>query len=569
MNASAMDINAKSAISLTNLIARFRYHPKYTLLAAGAAGIALAIVLLLWARTPDYRILYSNISDQDGGAVVAELTTMNIPYRFAGNSGAIMVPSDRVHETRLLLAQKGLPKGGALGFELLDREKFGMSQFSEQINYQRALEGEIARTIETLNPVKSARVHIAMPKPSLFVREHKPATASVTLALYPGRALDTGQIQAITWLVSATVPDLPAGNITLVDSHGQLLAQPGNDELNLSTTQLAYTRKVEGDYQRRISAILAPVIGAANVRAEVTAQLDFTAVEQTAEQHKPNGRPEEMAIRSQQLNASDQIGIQPPGGVPGALSNQPTPPATAPIESPANPAAGKKPAAKDGAPAPAAAAAPIAQPPRSSQNEKTINYEVDRTLTHSRFRPGVLKRLSVAVVVNDRKDSAGKPVRLTPQEMQDVTALVREAMGFSSERGDTLNIVNTRFVANQDMLPPLPFWQDPSLQAMAFSTLRYALVALLFWLAWRKGFRPLWLRQQEIERERIRAQYEANQPRDEPRPVSRSELEKETREKARQAMEDSIQQLRDIAAARPQMVARILRQWITREQQPS
>lgn len=562
MNASAMDINAKPAISLTNLIARFRDHPKYMLLAAGAAGISLAIVLLLWARTPDYRILYSNISDQDGGAVVAELTTMNIPYRFAGNSSAVMVPGDRVQETRLLLAQKGLPKGGALGFELLDREKFGMSQFSEQINYQRALEGEIARTIETLNPVKSARVHIAMPKPSLFVREHKPATASVTLALYPGRALDAGQIQAITWLVSGTVPDLPAGNITLVDSQGQLLAQPGNNELNLSTSQLGYTREVEGDLQRRISAILAPVTGAANVRAEVTAQLDFTAVEQTAEQHKPNGRPEEMVIRSQQLSASDTTGAQAPGGVPGALSNQPTPPATAPIESAA---ANKKPPAKGSAPEPA----PVVAPPHSSQSDKTINYEVDRTLTHSRFRPGVIKRLSVAVVVNDREESNGNRVHLTPQEMQDVTALVREAVGFSSERGDTLNIVNTRFVANQDILPPLPFWQNPALQSIAFSLLRYALVALLFWLAWRKGLRPLWQRQQEIERERIRAQYEASQPRDEPRPISRSELEKETREKARQAMEDSIRQLRDVAAARPQMVARILRQWITREQQTS
>lgn len=562
MNASAMDINAKPAISLTKIIARFRDHPKYMLLAAGAAGIALAIVLPLWGRTPDYRILYSNISDQDGGAVVAELTTMNIPYRFAGNSSAIMVPGDRVQETRLLLAQKGLPKGGALGFELLDREKFGMSQFSEQINYQRALEGEIARTIETLNPVKSARVHIAMPKPSLFVREHKSATASVTLALYPGRALDAGQIQAITWLVSGTVPDLPAGNITLVDSQGQLLAQPGNNDLNLSTSQLTYTREVEGDLQRRISAILAPVIGAANVRAEVTAQLDFTAVEQTAEQHKPNGRPEEMVIRSQQLSASDTTGMPAPGGVPGALSNQPTPPATAPIESAA---ANKKPPAKGSAPEPA----PVVPPPHSSQSDKTINYEVDRTLTHSRFRPGVIKRLSVAVVVNDREDSTGNRVHLTPQEMQDVTALVREAMGFSSERGDTLNIVNTRFVANQDILPPLPFWQDPALQSIAFSLLRYALVALLFWLAWRKGLRPLWQRQQEIERERIRAQYEASQPQDEPRPISRSELEKETREKARQAMEDSIRQLRDVAAARPQMVARILRQWITREQQPS
>ena len=202
-------------------INRLRANPKIPLMVAGAAAVAIIVAMVLWAKSPDYRTLYSNLSDQDGGAIVTQLTQMNIPYRFAENGGALEVPADKVHELRLRLAQQGLPKGGAVGFELLDQEKFGISQFSEQVNYQRALEGELARTIETLGPVKGARVHLAMPKPSLFVREQKSPSASVTVNLAPGRAMDEGQISAVVHLVSSAVAGLPPGNVPVVDPWGR------------------------------------------------------------------------------------------------------------------------------------------------------------------------------------------------------------------------------------------------------------------------------------------------------------------------------------------------------------
>lgn len=237
---------------------RLRANPKIPLIVAGAAAIAIVVAMVLWAKSPDYRTLYSNLSDQDGGAIVTQLTQMNIPYRFADNGGALEVPADKVHELRLRLAQQGLPKGGAVGFELLDQEKFGISQFSEQVNYQRALEGELARTIETLGPVKSARVHLAMPKPSLFVREQKSPSASVTVNLEPGRALDEGQISAVTHLVSSAVAGLPPGNVTLVDQSGHLLTQSNTAGRDLNDAQLKYAADVEGRLQRRIEAILGP-----------------------------------------------------------------------------------------------------------------------------------------------------------------------------------------------------------------------------------------------------------------------------------------------------------------------
>lgn len=268
-------------------------------------------------ESPDYRTLFSNLSDQDGGAIVSQLTQMNIPYRFSEASGAIEVPADKVHELRLRLAQQGLPKGGAVGFELLDQEKFGISQFSEQVNYQRALEGELSRTIETIGPVKGARVHLAMPKPSLFVREQKSPSASVTVNLLPGRALDEGQISAIVHLVSSAVAGLPPGNVTLVDQGGHLLTQSNTSGRDLNDAQLKYASDVEGRIQRRIEAILSPIVGNGNIHAQVTAQLDFASKEQTEEQYRPNGDESHAALRSRQLNESEQSGSGYPGGVPG------------------------------------------------------------------------------------------------------------------------------------------------------------------------------------------------------------------------------------------------------------
>ncbi|MDQ9389143.1 flagellar basal-body MS-ring/collar protein FliF, partial [Serratia marcescens] len=230
---------------------RLRANPKIPLLVAASAAIAIVVALLLWVKSPDYRVLYSNLNDRDGGAIVTQLTQMNIPYRFAENGAALLIPAEKVHETRLRLAQQGLPKGGAVGFELLDQEKFGISQFSEQINYQRALEGELSRTIESLGPVQNARVHLALPKPSLFVREQKSPSASVTLTLQPGRALDDGQINAIVYMVSSSVAGLPPGNVTVVDQAGRLLTQSDGTGRDLNASQLKYANEVENGFQRR------------------------------------------------------------------------------------------------------------------------------------------------------------------------------------------------------------------------------------------------------------------------------------------------------------------------------
>ena len=238
---------------------RLRANPKIPLIVAGSAAVAVMVALILWAKAPDYRTLFSNLSDQDGGAIVSQLTQMNIPYRFSEASGAIEVPADKVHELRLRLAQQGLPKGGAVGFELLDQEKFGISQFSEQVNYQRALEGELSRTIETIGPVKGARVHLAMPKPSLFVREQKSPSASVTVNLLPGRALDEGQISAIVHLVSSAVAGLPPGNVTLVDQGGHLLTQSNTSGRDLNDAQLKYAG-FSGVLKRSCRQLLVTVI---------------------------------------------------------------------------------------------------------------------------------------------------------------------------------------------------------------------------------------------------------------------------------------------------------------------
>ena len=239
---------------------RLRANPKIPLIVAGSAAVAVMVALILWAKAPDYRTLFSNLSDQDGGAIVSQLTQMNIPYRFSEASGAIEVPADKVHELRLRLAQQGLPKGGAVGFELLDQEKFGISQFSEQVNYQRALEGELSRTIETIGPVKGARVHLAMPKPSLFVREQKSPSASVTVNLLPGRALDEGQISAIVHVVSSAVAGLPPGNVTLVDQGGHLLTQSNTSGRDLNDAQLKSKAVFSGVLKRSCRLLLVTVI---------------------------------------------------------------------------------------------------------------------------------------------------------------------------------------------------------------------------------------------------------------------------------------------------------------------
>lgn len=545
---------------------RLRANPKIPLMVAAAAAVAIVVAMVLWAKSPDYRTLYSNLSDQDGGAIVTQLTQMNIPYRFADGSGAIEVPADKVQELRLKLAQQGLPKGGAVGFELLDQEKFGISQFSEQVNYQRALEGELARTIEALGPVKGARVHLAMPKPSLFVREQKAPSASVTVNLQPGRALDDGQISAVVHLVSSAVAGLPPGNVTVVDQGGRLLTQSGVAGRDLNDAQLKYTADVEGRIQRRIEAILGPIVGNGNVHAQVTAKLDFANKEQTEEQYTPNGGdPSQAVLRSRQVNSSEQIGGQYPGGVPGALSNQPAPANTAPITTPANQQNGQQNQNAQGQQGTSTANTTTTGPRNTTHNE-TNNYEVDRTIRHTKMNVGDIERLSVAVVVNYRSLPGGKTAALTADQIKQIEDLTREAMGYTEKRGDTLNVVNSPFNATDDVGGQLPFWQQQSFIDQLMSAGRWLLVLIVAWLLWRKAVRPQLVRRQE----EAKALQEAQQAKAEIEEsvevrLSKDEQNQQRRSNQRLSAEVMSQRIREMSDNDPRVVALVIRQWMSNE----
>ncbi|GAB3630421.1 flagellar M-ring protein FliF [Pandoraea terrae] len=460
------------------LLAQLRSRERLPLLIAAAAIIAALIAAFLWSRAPDYKVLYSNLGDRDGGAIITSLQQMNVPYKFAEGGGAILVPAEQVHETRLRLASQGLPKGGLVGFELMDNQKFGISQFAEQVNYQRALEGELARSAESLSAVQAARVHLAIPKPSVFVREQQKPSASVILTLYPGRVLDDGQVSAITHMVSSSVPELPLKNVTVLDQNGNLLSAPSGNANGLDASQLKYVREVEQAYVRRIEAILNPILGAGNVHAQVTADVDFNSVEQTAESYKPNSG--DQAVRSQQSSEASQIGTNPAGGVPGALSNQPPATPTAPITNPNQVAT--------------AGAASAVQGPRSDRKDATVNFEVDRTIRHVQQATGAVKRLSAAVVVNFRPgvDAKGKPalVALPQAQLDQVQNLAKEAMGFSGQRGDTLNVVNSPFTVAEDPFANLPWYRQPANIELAKQIGKWALITLVGLYLWFGVVRP-------------------------------------------------------------------------------
>lgn len=450
------------------------------LMFSAATMIAILVAGYLWSQAPDYRVLYGNLHDRDGGAVVAALQQMNVPYKFA-DGGSLMVPSAQIHETRLRLAAQGLPKAGPAGFELMEAQKFGVSQFAEQINYQRALEGELARTIQTLAPVQAARVHLALSKPSAFMREQPKASASVLLNLAAGRSLDNTQVSAVVHLVSNSVPDLLAKNVSVVDQNGNLLSNNANGDArkSLDPDQLKYRQSLEQSYSARIESILAPIIGAANVRAQVTAELDFTESEHAEEIHKPNQDAAAAAVRSQQLSESTSRAGGAAGGVPGALSNQPPANASAPINAPA-----------------AAAPAGTAAAPADMRKDSTVNYEVDKTIRHTRHEVGRIKRLSVAVVVNHKKSTSksGKVsyAPLAEAEITQITNLVKEVMAFDKDRGDSLSVANSPFsVPDKEVLPETPLWKQPEVIENAKMIGKNLLIAAILLFLVLRVMRPM------------------------------------------------------------------------------
>jgi flagellar M-ring protein FliF len=460
------------------------------LLAGVAAAIAAAIWLVLWSQGQNYTVLYAQLSERESGQVMDALTAAGIEFKL-NPSGAVSVPETKVQEARIRLASQGLPQSDSMGIEMIQKDSaLGNSTLMESARYQSVLETELARTIIKVQGVQSARVHLALPKPSVFLRDAHKATASVMLQLYPGRRLEPGQVAAIVHLVASSVPELSANDVTLVDQAGSLLNSPDeNAEAAASTRHFEQTRKLEESYQQRIIELLEPMLGPGRVRATVTADMDYTVTEETHE----NYDPQKTAVRSEQTSNEMRNSGDGAEGIPGALSNQPPGTSGAPVipgaATPGNPltppnaAAGAATAANSG--------------PTSSAQRSTRNFEVDRTLSYVKQPVGSLKRLNVGVVLDDwqKVDADGK-VTTSPMSDSDIkrfTQLVKESIGLKDDRGDQINVLNQAFKSNV-ALPPvdaLPLWQQPWLIQLGKQIIGAALVLVVAFLVLRPLMKSL------------------------------------------------------------------------------
>jgi flagellar M-ring protein FliF len=476
--------------------ARWRSLPGRTQVWAVLGVVALlAVLVALFSQTreADWRVLFPTLSERDGGQVIERLAQLNVPYKFAEGGGTLLVPATRVHELRMKLAAAGLPAGGTglaagNGYELLDKTPFGQTQGQERMNMQRAVEGELTRTIQSLSSVHTARVHLALPQQNGFFREQQKPSASVVLSLHPGRSLERSQVAGIVHLVSSSVAELSPKAVSVIDGSGVLLTGALDHEgaEGLDSQQLQFRRDLEGGHQRRILALLAPVVGADNVRASVTAEVDFSQVLQTAEAWRPNqGVDARPAVREQRSEFSGQPGgaANLGGGIPGASSNQPPAQASAPINGvvQALQAAG-------GLNGVAATAANTGAAGTSTRREDATRYELDKTTTVTRNATGSVRRLSAAVVVNHRvnTDARGKTTStpLSEKEIEQLTALAQQGIGFNAERGDQVKVINAAFRVEPNAAPTAaaPLWQQAwalDLWRSAAAPVALGLVALL------------------------------------------------------------------------------------------
>lgn len=477
--------------NLGSLIQKLRAVPgvvQIALLVGLAGALAAAISLALWVNKPGNQPLYAGLPQSDTAAMADALTAAGIEHAIDPASGALMVPADHVQEARLKLAAAGLPKSAAAGFESLQGDQgFGVSQSVESARMQHALETELVRTISALQPVKTARVHLAIPKPSAFTRSGGSASASVLVELYAGRSLNAQQVASIVHMVSASVPDMPASAVSVVDQSGRLLTEENPDSpLAGSSSQLEQTRRVEENLRQRLDDILAPLTGPGRVRTQVVANLDFTVQEETQEAYK--GDP--AAIRSEEIHedisrngASGGAGNKAQG-IPGATSNRPPEPGSS------APAVAPQPAGA--VPANATAATAAADLPSAQTKSSTRNYELGKTTTYRKPTPGRVQRLSVAVLVDylPKADAKGAlvPTALGQDDLARIEALAKEAVGFDAQRGDTLTVQNAPFVvAAPETVAELPLWQRPELQTLT----RQALLALVLVVLILAVIRPL------------------------------------------------------------------------------
>ncbi len=435
-----------------------------------AASVAIGFAVVLWSRGESYQPLYADMNGYDMSALVEVLETRNLDFRIEPATGVILVPADRVSELRLQVAAAGISRETGYGYESLDAEQgLGTSQFMEANRYKRSQEGELQRTIMGFRNVQSARVHLATPERSVFVRSSRKPTASVFLTLQAGSDLSDTQVDAIANLVASSVSELSPENVTIVDQRGNLLSRKDDtSELVIAGQQFDYTRRYEDTLVERLNRILQPIVGAGRFSAEISADIDFTRTEQAAEIYSPEG-----ALRSEQSLAenrgADDSGAA--GGIPGALSNQP------PID-------GAIVDAATAAPADAADAAATAS--GNSRQQSTRNFELDRTISYTSSDPVAVRRLSVAVVLDDRPaatpaaDGTETLEPWAPEDIERITALVRDVVGYSEARGDSVTVINNRFAPiTLEEIDSLPFWQQSWLISGLKQALGLILVGLL------------------------------------------------------------------------------------------
>ena len=451
-----------------------------------AASIAIGFWIVMWSIGEDYAPLYTSLDKMNPEDVLNVLQSNEIDYKVDETSGALLVVSNQIHNARLKLAGAGISADGSFGFELLDKEQpLGTSQFMENARFKRGLEGELARTISSIRSVRAARVHLAIPKTSAFIRDPRKPTASVFLDLYSGNGINAEQVRAIANMVAFSIPQLTVQNVTVVDQRGNLLSNfDADQQMAMANKQLDYVSQMEASYVKRISSILEPVLGENNFRAEVSASIDFTQVEQTDELFNPDLQ----AIRSEQTVEEARAGGAI-GGVPGALSNQPPRDAKAPDQ--ALPTEGETTAAENGA---------NKKINGTSRRQSVRNYELDRTISHTRHQVGKIQRLSVAVLVNnvtkiDPETGEASSVPMEQSELDRLTVLVRDTVGFDADRGDSVNIINAEFLPEQAIesipLQELPLWEQPAFTRYIKYLGAFIVLMLLFFGVLRPVMRSL------------------------------------------------------------------------------
>ncbi len=466
--------NKNSMVALQN-ISEYPLLRQAGLLLGLAASVALGVAVVFWSQSPDYTTLYAELPDTELSQVAEALKQANIKYKIS--AGNIMVPADKIDDSRMQLAAQGLPHVKTKGFDILSEDQsFGTSQFIQSARYQHALEEELSQSISAIRNIKSARVHLALPKESVFVRNRKKSSASVIVNLYSGHRINDEQVSAISYMVASSVPSLQVEQVTIVDQMGRLLTDSKNDKMKtLNSEQLEYTQKVEQNYISRINNILLPFLGSNGFKAQVNADIDFTQIEKTSEVYNPD-----MAATRSKQQMIERVSAAGDAGIPGALSNQPPGGSIVPEKANGKNAEGEGSAGN-----------------YKNKESTTQNFELDKTISHTQLSTGNVQRISIAVVVDDKKqvaeDGTLTTIARTDEELKRITLLVKQAAGFNVQRGDSVNIINANFVAptSIEALPDIPLWQQAGFTPMIKQVLAALVVLYIIFGVIKPAFKSL------------------------------------------------------------------------------